>query len=185
MLHKPVCKKKKKINYNNCLGPETNCYVEFTEGICEDTKEYPLYLIENLKNDGGCLFRIIDPDSIKKFDPYTQFPDIKTIPSDKIVFIIADTLPEFPGGDTERIKFLTDNIKYPQSAKEQGTTIKVYVTFIVEADGSVSNVNILRGIGDGFDEEAIRVTKLMKWKPAKCCGIPVRMQFNMPVTFSL
>ena len=85
-----------------------------------------------------------------------------------------------------RMKFLQDNIKYPIMAKESGIQGTVYVTFVVERSGAVTDVKILRGIGGGCDEEALRVVKNMpKWEPGKQRGKPVRVQFNMPIKFTL
>jgi periplasmic protein TonB len=84
------------------------------------------------------------------------------------------------------MKFLQDNIKYPQMARESGIQGTVYVTFVVERNGSVTDVKILRGIGGGCDEEAVRVVQNMpKWEPGKQRGKPVRVQFNMPIKFTL
>ena len=83
-------------------------------------------------------------------------------------------------------KFLAENIKYPQEAKDKNITGKVYVTFVVEADGSISNPRLLRDIGGGCGQEAIRVVNLMpRWNPGKEKGQPVRVQFNLPISFSL
>lgn len=102
------------------------------------------------------------------------------------IFTVVEDEPSFPGGDEARIRFLQENIKYPQMARESGIQGTVYVTFVVEPDGSVSNVRVLRGIGGGCDEEAIRVINAMpKWNPGKQRGKPVRVQFNMPIKFTL
>ncbi len=102
------------------------------------------------------------------------------------IFTIVEEQPEFPGGEEARIKFITENIKYPQIAKENGIEGKVFITFVVEKDGSISNVRLLRDIGGGCGEEAIRVVKAMpKWKPGKQRGQAVRVQFNMPINFVL
>jgi TonB family protein len=102
------------------------------------------------------------------------------------IFTIVEEMPVYEGGDEARNKFLADNIVYPQLAlkyKIQGT---VYVSFIVEKNGAVSNVKILRGIGGGCDEETVRVVKLMnKWKPGSQNGKNTRVLFNMPVYFKL
>jgi periplasmic protein TonB len=99
--------------------------------------------------------------------------------------VVAE-MPEFPGGDEGRIKFFFDNIKYPDIAKQIGVQGKVFFTFIVEKDGSISNIKLLRGIGAGCDEEAERVLALMpKWKPGRQNGREVRVQFNMPIAFVL
>ncbi len=102
------------------------------------------------------------------------------------IFTVVEAMPTFPGGDAARMKFLQDNIKYPQMARESGIQGTVYVTFVVERQGNVTDVRILRGIGGGCDEEAIRVIKLMpKWEAGMQRGKPVRVQFNMPIKFTL
>lgn len=102
------------------------------------------------------------------------------------IFTVVETMPSFPGGDIARIKFLQKNIKYPQMARESQIQGTVYVTFVVETDGSVTDVRVLRGIGGGCDEEAVRVIKMMpKWNAGQQRGKPVRVQFNMPIKFTL
>jgi len=102
------------------------------------------------------------------------------------IFRVVENAPAFPGGDVARMKFLQDNIKYPPMAKESGIQGTVYITFVIERDGSVTDVQLLRGIGGGCDEEAMRVVKNMpKWEPGKQRGKPVRVQFNMPIKFNL
>ncbi|OQX79775.1 MAG: energy transducer TonB [Bacteroidetes bacterium 4484_276] len=102
------------------------------------------------------------------------------------IFTVVESMPSFPGGDAARMKFLQENIKYPQMARESGIQGTVYVTFVVEHDGSVTDVRILRGIGGGCDEEAVRVINSMpKWNAGKQRGKPVRVQFNMPIKFTL
>lgn len=102
------------------------------------------------------------------------------------IFTVVEEAPSYPGGDEARIRFLQENIKYPQMARESGIAGTVYVTFVVERDGSVTDVKVMRGIGGGCDEEAIRVIKAMpKWNAGKQRGKPVRVQFNMPIKFTL
>ena len=101
-------------------------------------------------------------------------------------FIWAEDMPEFYGGEDALYRFLGKNIQYPKLAKEIGIQGTVYVTFIVEKDGSISNASLIRGIGGGCDEEAMRVVRLMpKWKAGKQRGVPVRVQFNLPIKFIL
>ncbi|MEI6122094.1 MAG: energy transducer TonB [Bacteroidota bacterium] len=102
------------------------------------------------------------------------------------IHTFVEEWPEFPGGDAGRIKFLSENIKYPQVAKETGIQGPVFLTFVIERDGNVSNVALIRGIGGGCDEEAIRVVNNMpRWKPGRQNGKEVRVQFNMPIAFTL
>jgi protein TonB len=102
------------------------------------------------------------------------------------IFTVVESMPSFPGGDAARMKFLQENIKYPQMARESGIQGTVYVTFVVEPSGNVSDVRVLRGIGGGCDEEAVRVIQSMpKWEAGKQRGKSVRVQFNMPIKFTL
>ena len=102
------------------------------------------------------------------------------------IFTVVEEQPSFPGGEQARMKYLQKNIEYPQMALESGIEGTVFVTFVVEPDGSVTDVRILRGIGGGCDEEALRVVRNMpKWKPGKQRGKSVRVQFNMPIRFKL
>ncbi len=100
------------------------------------------------------------------------------------VYVIVDELPKFPGGDEARIDFLQKNVKYPKVASYNGIKGVVYINFIVEKDGAMSNIKLLMGIGGGCDEEALRVARLMpKWTPGKRKGQPVRVYINMPIRF--
>ena len=102
------------------------------------------------------------------------------------IFTVVESMPSFPGGDKARIRFLNENIEYPTMARESGIQGRVYVTFVVERNGMVTDVKILRGIGGGCDDEAIRVVKAMpKWIPGKQRGKPVRVQFTLPIKFTL
>ena len=102
------------------------------------------------------------------------------------IFKIVEEMPSFPGGEQKLMEFVSKNIKYPQIARETGIQGRVFVNFVVEPDGSVSNVSVLRGIGGGCDEEAMRVVKSMpKWKPGKQRGKAVRVQYMLPVNFRL
>ena len=102
------------------------------------------------------------------------------------IFQVVEEEPEFPGGMEALYKYLGESIKYPQLAKENNIEGKVYVTFVVEKDGSIANPRILRDIGGGCGQEAVRVVKAMpKWKAGKQRGKNVRVQFNLPVSFKL
>jgi protein TonB len=102
------------------------------------------------------------------------------------IFMVVESMPEFPGGEAALYKYLGENIKYPQMAKESGIQGRVFVTFVVERDGRVTDVRVLRGIGGGCDEEAVRVVESMpNWTPGKQRGKSVRVQYNLPVKFTL
>jgi protein TonB len=102
------------------------------------------------------------------------------------IFTIVEDMPSFPGGDAALMKYLGQNIKYPSIAKDAGIQGTVYVTFVVDEKGEVNDVKVLRSIGGGCDEEAIRVVESMpKWKPGKQRGKPVKVQYNLPIRFTL
>lgn len=102
------------------------------------------------------------------------------------IFTIVEEQPAFPGGVEEMYKYLGKAVKYPEMAKDAGISGTVYVTFEVDKEGNIKDVKVLRGIGGGCDEEAIRVVKAMpKWKPGKQRGKAVRVQFNLPIKFTL
>ena len=87
------------------------------------------------------------------------------------IFTVVESMPGFPGGETAMKRYLAENIQYPQMARESGIQGRVFVTFVVEKDGNVTDVRVLRGIGGGCDEEAIRVIKNMpRWDPGKQRG---------------
>jgi len=116
----------------------------------------------------------------------TKVEVIEVEESKKEVFTIVEEMPAFPGGEAERNKFLAENIQYPQQATENGIQGTVYVSFVVDSKGNVTDVKILRGIGGGCDEEALRVVRMMpKWHPGKQNGKNVRVLFNMPIYFKL
>ncbi len=102
------------------------------------------------------------------------------------VFPVVEVMPVYPGGKEAMVKYLSENIHYPEAAKTKGTQGRVFVNFVVEKDGSVSNVKLLRGIGDGCDEEAIRVVAGMPaWTPGTQRGEAVRVSYNLPIKFAL
>jgi Ca-activated chloride channel family protein len=102
------------------------------------------------------------------------------------VFVVVEDDPEFPGGMDSLKAFIERNLVYPQLAKDNKIEGKVFVTFVVEKDGSISGVKVLRDIGYGCGAEAIRVVmKMPKWKPGKQRGKPMRVQFNLPIEFKL
>lgn len=100
--------------------------------------------------------------------------------------LTADVRPEYPGGDYARLRFLSNNIRYPEEAIRKKVQGVVMVSLIVEKDGTVSNIRIVNGIGGGCDEEAVRVVSSMpRWTPAKRNGKPVRIILKMPVVFRI
>ena len=128
----------------------------------------------------------IDPmDTVPVYIPSPVLEEEENPPEEEI-FRVVESMPEFPGGLAAFYRFLEKNMIYPQMAKEAGISGKVYITFVVEKDGSIADITLLRGIGGGCDEEALRVVKAMPaWKPGLQRNIPVRVQFILDIKFTL
>lgn len=102
------------------------------------------------------------------------------------IFVAVEQPAEFPGGPAAMMKWLSNNIRYPESAQQNGISGRVVVKFVVEKDGSIGSPSIVKGVDRDLDQEALRVVKRMpKWQPGKNNGQPVRSYFNLPVTFRL
>lgn len=107
-------------------------------------------------------------------------------PKDDEVFTVVEQNPEFVGGNSAMYAWLGKNIKYPAAAQRANISGKVFVSFTVNTDGSITDAQVLKGLGFGTDEEAIRVVKSMpKWKPGKQSGRAVRVKYNLPISFQL
>ena len=104
-----------------------------------------------------------------------------------VVFVVVETMPEFPGGQQALFKYLSENVKYPVIAQENGIQGRVICQFVVNKDGSIVEVEVVRSGGDAsLDKEAVRVIKSMpKWKPGKQRGKAVRVKYTVPVNFRL
>lgn len=117
-------------------------------------------------------------------------PEAKEAPADSTakeeVFMVAEQMPEFPGGMKELLKFLQDNLKYPENAMKNNVQGRVIVQFVVEKDGTPTEFKVLRSVDPDLDAEALRVMKAMpKWKPGMQKGQVVRVKFTVPVSFKL
>ena len=102
------------------------------------------------------------------------------------IFVIVEKMPTFPGGQSKMMKFLSKNIKYPVIAAENGIKGRVICEFVVNKDGQIVDVKVLRGVDSSLDKEAVRVIKKMpRWTPGEQGGKPVRTKFTLPVSFRL
>ncbi len=123
-------------------------------------------------------------DTNEAYIPLTLKTEIE-VPEEN-TFILVEEMPEYVGGEEARLNFLRKNVVYPRAAREVGIQGTVHLTFVIEKNGEITDVKILRGIGGGCDEEAIRIIKAMpKWKPGKQRDKAVRVQFNLPIKFKL
>ncbi len=160
------CKKLTVTSYNADGTPCNNFFITETERR-GDTSTYS---IEPFSISGSLFETLLDVATSKE----------------DTVYQIVEQMPQYTGGEKAMRKYVAENIKYPQEAKDKNISGRVFVGFVVEKDGSISNVKVVRGIGGGCDEEAARVIKGMpKWKPGKQDGKPVRVNYMMPVFFKL
>jgi TonB family protein len=116
---------------------------------------------------------------------YDPLPEIEVVTNPEEVLSYAEVMPEFPGGMPEMVKYLLENMIYPEEMKENGIEGRIFVQFVVTKTGSVENVTIARGI-DGLNREAIRLVKQMpNWKPGINNGKQVNVKMVIPIRFSL
>ena len=117
--------------------------------------------------------------------PPVEAPVVEEVEEE--IFVVVESMPEFPGGAQEMMKFIAENIKYPVIAQENGIQGRVICQFVIEKNGSVTDIQVVRSSGDAsLDKEAERVIKTMpKWKPGKQRGKPVRVKYTIPVSFRL
>jgi protein TonB len=151
-------------------------------------------IVEGEVPDDVDIFNMDDRNKYNNFVPVdvseepvaVKKEEVIEIKAEEILQIFVEEMPSYRGGDAERQKFLADNIKYPPQAIETGIQGTVYVQFIVDSKGNITDVKMLRGIGGGCDDEAVRIVKMMpQWNPGKQNGKMVRVLFTMPVVFKL
>jgi len=116
--------------------------------------------------------------------PVSDPPQAGEAPTTPTVLLTADEMPTFPGGDAALLKFLSSRLNYPEAALNHSISGKVHVTFTVDAEGHLHDPRVLKGLGYGLDEEAIRLVRLMPWwTPGKQQGRPAWVQVTMPIVF--
>ncbi len=147
----------------------------------------PTTVIEIVEDDKEIEEELIVDDL--EVDESTEIEFIEVAKEEVVeeqIFTIVEEMPSFPGGEAALMKYLASNIKYPAIAKDAGIQGTVFVTFVVDTDGKVKDVRVLRSIGGGCDEEAIRVVQSMPaWKAGKQRGKSVKVQYNLPIRFTL
>ena len=161
--------------------------VEVKKGIGEECDAEAVRVIKEMptwnpgKQNNECVrVSMVLPISFKIVDQ----PQAPAVDSSRIAVI--DKMPAFPGGEEGVLDFIGTHIRYPKSARHQGISGRVFVNFVVEPDGSITNVKVLKGIGGGCDEEAVRVVKMMpNWIPGEKDGKKVRVSYTLPINFRL
>ena len=144
---------------------------------------------DNIKIDDN-MFQNLEDDAnsgVEIMDYIESAPEEETIEEEAIPFQLVEEKPSFNGGDANEFsKWVNSRLVYPEIAKENGVQGRVTLQFTVNADGSVSNVKVLRGVDSSLDKEAVRVVSSSpKWKPGKQRGRPVRVAYTLPINFQL
>ena len=161
--------------------------IEFEEEMIPITKQAEILKIVDDEAD-------VQETAIASTEDTGQKVEVKYVPvevkeeepSEQEIFEVVENAPEFPGGMPACLQFLYKNIKYPPIAQENGTQGQVVLQFVVERDGSIGDIKVVKSVDPYLDKEALRVVKTMpKWKPGMQRGKPVRCRFTLPVRFRL
>ena len=150
----------------------------------DDVQNLEEMTVVGYASDGVGASSVEHPD--KKVVAVVDIPKAKEEPQEEVIFQVVEEMPQFPGGLGEAMKFLAKNIKYPVEAQQAKIEGRVIVRFVVGRDGSVSDVEVMRGVSPELDAEAVRVVSMMpKWIPAKQRGKAVAVKYTMPIMFRL
>ncbi len=153
-----------------------------------EVKEQPPTVKELEVADPGQKTVKGDPNAEIKIDEPVGNSDVKQVTEEdpNRIFTAVEKEPNFPGGEAAFASYLGKNIHYPAIAKENNVQGKVFLSFVVERDGSLTDIRVVRGIGSGCDDEAVRVLKASpKWRPGIQNGRPVRVAYTIPISFTL
>ena len=132
-------------------------------------------------SDNGEILKVTQRVADEPVKPAEEKPEVENK-----VFEVVEQMPSFPGGSAALMKYLSENIKYPVVAQENGVQGRVVVSFVVERDGSITDVKVARSVDPSLDREAMRVVRSMPhWIPGKQNGSAVRVKYNVPVSFRL
>ena len=168
-----------KITATSCNADGTpNENIKFTFNAIEKHGDTTMYTMEPFT---------LDADKFKLSIQTTEDNPIRIIRNNNdSIYQTVEEMPQYPGGEKAMMEYVAKNVKYPQEAKDKEIQGRVFVSFVIEKDGSVNEVKVMRGIGGGCDEEAVRVIiGMSKWKPGKQDGKPVRVSYMMPINFKL
>ncbi len=145
-----------------------------------------LVLTNNLKYKAESNASDNDSFLIYGANPPAEDPPLESYLIDDMIYTIVEVMPKFKGGEEQLSVFIDENLRYPNQSKRMGVEGRVFVKFVVEKDGKLSNAEVIRGIGVGCDEEALRVVNLFpKFSPGTMGGVPVRVQMVIPIKFKL
>lgn len=176
----------------------------FTEPLPLEDELIPIALVENKKPippppplKKEIIDRFVLTNEPLKVEPEPTFiqeeepriMEIAPVPEkveEEKVYSFSEVLPSFPGGDSLLFDYLAGEIRYPPHARESGIQGRVYISFVVEKDGSIADVKVERGVSEDIDREALRAVREMPdWNPGSNNGVPVRVRYYLPVFFRL
>ena len=142
-----------------------------------------IQIVEDDEIEDSEIMSVEDQGEVVEFN---EDANEETVESERI-YQLVEQQPEFPGGIQALMKFLKENVQYPSISRENNSQGKTYVNFVVNTDGSIQDVEVMKSSGDVYlDKEALRVVKTMpKWNPGKQAGKAVRVRFTLPVSFRL
>lgn len=167
------------IKYAHIISPKRSKY---DSEVLKMIKLMPNWIPASRKGKNISLYKTLSVD----FNKLGSSGTLTIQPVDEKGFIGVEQMPSFPGGESEMMKFISTNLKYPVIAMENGIEGKVIVGFTVKKDGSISNALVLRGLDPSCDREALRVVRMMpKWIPAKQNGQPAEVSYSIPVRYKL
>jgi len=165
---------------------------KYTDFAMDDEKEKEVIKTAEEANEGTEMTATVEfhegsEEGSKVMDEKKEIVEEKhEVEEEKVIHNIVEQMPSFPGGPSALNAFLSKNLKYPPIAEENGIKGRVTCQFVVERDGSITDVKVVRGVDPSLDREAVRVIKSMpKWIPGKQNGKSVRVRFTCPITFTL
>ena len=134
-----------------------------------------------------------DDEEVEEIDLSLMDEEVEEVPDEPVIEIVEETIydfaevePSFPGGEAEMMKFIQEEVVYPELSREMGEQGMVYVKFVVGKDGKIGDVKIVKGVSDALDAEAKRVVKKMpRWTPGEQAGKPVSVRYTLPISFRL
>lgn len=150
----------------------------------EIVEEEPMPTIEEIKENETGAEDIVGTGEVVFDEPVEEV--VKETSDEDVIFTVVEQQAEFPGGFEAMAKFLAKNVKYPAQARRMGVEGSVFVSFIIDREGNISDPQVIKGISAECDKEAVRVVKLMPpWKPGKQNGKAVKCRFVLPIKFKL
>jgi periplasmic protein TonB len=169
-----------KVDTKKFLPPEIVEVAEKEEPIVEQKELVNSKVAdETVKGDPNAVEEIKDETPVEK-------EEVVEVVREEEVFTVVEQNAEFQGGQSAMGKFLQKNLRYPPAAQRANVSGRVFLSFIVDRNGEISDVNVIKGLGFGCDEEAVRVVKAMpRWNPGKQSGRAVKSKFNLPISFVL